>query len=178
MIAKRLPERFGQYEKRTIPRISTLIDARFKKYGFLHTFNADEAAKALEDELSDCLSLKTSQKPPTPSEPKRTRFEFLKYYIAAKLASNRADSIIMLNQYLTKPNAEEDVDPLIYWKNSDEEALKLIAKKYMCVPATSCASERMFSKAGQVVSDSRCALKPQIVNALLFINQNYDLLNT
>ncbi|KAL7724198.1 hypothetical protein ACLKA6_016909 [Drosophila palustris] len=116
MIAKRLPERFGQYEKRTIPRISTLIDARFKKYGFLHTFNADEAAKALEDELSDCLSLKTSQKPPTPPEPKRTRFEFLKFTIAAKPASNRADSIIMLNQYLTKPNAEEDVDPLIYWK--------------------------------------------------------------
>lgn len=116
MIAKRLPERFGQYEKRTIPRISTLIDARFKKYGFLHTFNADEAAKALEDELSDCLSLKTSQKPPTPPEPKRTRFEFLKFKIAAKPTSNRADSIIMLNQYLTKPNAEEDVDPLIYWK--------------------------------------------------------------
>ncbi|KAM8702240.1 hypothetical protein ACLKA7_005103 [Drosophila subpalustris] len=91
-------------------------DARFKKYGFLHTFNADEAAKALEDELSDCLSLKTSQKPPTPPEPKRTRFEFLKFKTAAKPASNRADSIIMLNQYLTKPNAEEDVDPLIYWK--------------------------------------------------------------
>jgi len=36
----------------------------------------------------------------------------------------------------------------------------------------------MFSKAGQVVSDRRCALKPHIVNALLFINQNYDLLNT
>jgi len=111
MIAKTLPERFGQYEKRTIPRISTLIDDRFKKYGFLFTFNADEAAKALENELSDCLSLKTPQKPPT-----RKRFEFLKYKIAAKPASNKADSIIMLNQYLTKQNAEEDVDPLIYWK--------------------------------------------------------------
>ncbi|XP_017060754.1 uncharacterized protein LOC108101060 isoform X2 [Drosophila ficusphila] len=175
-ISKRLPERFAAYEKRTIPKIATLIDPRFKKDGFLQSFNADEAAKALEQELSEKLSSISSNTHSTPPDlPKRARFEFLQSKIASKPSSNRADAIILLRQYLLKANADEDLNPLHFWKNTDEEIWKVMIKKHMCVPATSCESERMFSKAGQLISDRRCSLKPAVVDKLLFINRNMDL---
>lgn len=50
------------------------------------------------------------------------------------------------------------------------------AKKILCAPATSVPSERIFSKAGIVVSDRRSRLKAKNVNMLIFINQNDWLL--
>lgn len=51
LVQKRLVERLDSFETRTIPRIATLVDPRFKKDGFLRSSNADQAAKALELEL-------------------------------------------------------------------------------------------------------------------------------
>jgi len=58
--------------------------------------------------------------------------------------------------------------------NDDFQAFKALAKEYLCVPASSCATERTFSKAGQIISDRRCALKSKTVDQLLFINKNFD----
>ncbi len=49
--------------------------------------------------------------------------------------------------------------------------------KYLCIPATSCAIERVFSKAGEIVSAKRSKLKPKHVNNLIFLNKNYPKLN-
>lgn len=50
---------------------------------------------------------------------------------------------------------------------------KSCALKYLCIPATSTESERMFSKAGLIISDRRSCLKAKTVDMLLFINKNY-----
>jgi len=52
--------------------------------------------------------------------------------------------------------------------NDDFQAFKALAKEYLCVPAS---SEKTFSKAGQIISDRRCALKSKTVDQLLFINK-------
>lgn len=54
--------------------------------------------------------------------------------------------------------------------------VKSCALRYLCIPATSTESERMFSKAGSIISDRRSCLKPKTVDKLLFINKN-DWLN-
>ena len=48
-----------------------------------------------------------------------------------------------------------------------------IARRLLCVPASSTASERLFSTA---VSKIRNSLKPENVDALLFLNKNCSLL--
>ncbi|XP_070138891.1 E3 SUMO-protein ligase ZBED1-like [Drosophila bipectinata] len=174
-LTARMPERFAHYEARTVPRVATILDSRFKKDGFLSQSNADQAAKALENELFNTLS-KTQHDPPTPPnpEPEKKKFTFLQQKVAVKSKSTRTDAIIALRQYLEAPNSPENVEPLEFYKTCPDsmEALKSIAKQYFCVPASSTASERIFSKAGQVISERRSSLKPNIVNKLLFLNKN------
>jgi len=43
---------------------------------------------------------------------------------------------------------------------------------FFCIQASSCESERVFSKAGQTISDRRTRLKPEVVDQLLFLNRN------
>ncbi|XP_034472828.1 zinc finger BED domain-containing protein 4-like isoform X2 [Drosophila innubila] len=172
LVQKRLVERLDSFETRTIPRIATLVDPRFKKDGFLRSSNADQAAKALELEL---LSLKstTPRRPPTPestSNEASSKFSFLQN--KPKVKSTRADAIIATRQYMEKENIPDTCDPLKYWEMTADNELKLVAKKFFCIQASSCESERVFSKAGQTISDRRTRLKHEVVDQLLFLNRN------
>jgi hypothetical protein len=55
--------------------------------------------------------------------------------------------------------------------------LSALAKKYLSIPSTSVSSERIFSKAGNLITKKRTALKPDLVNKLVFLNKNYKHLN-
>ena len=47
-----------------------------------------------------------------------------------------------------------------------------MARKYLCITATSVPSEQLFSTAGNIVSDKRSALLPENVEKLLFLHSN------
>lgn len=69
---------------------------------------------------------------------------------------------------------DKNINPLTWWamNKCNFPMLSCLAKQYLCIPATSVASERAFSKAGYIVSCRRTCLKPTMVNMLLFLNQN------
>lgn len=73
---------------------------------------------------------------------------------------------------ITKPDA--DSNPLDWWKvhGSSYPTLAKLAKKYLCICASSCASERLFSTSGHVASKKRNLLKPNKVNMLVFLARN------
>jgi len=60
---------------------------------------------------------------------------------------------------------------------NDQHLLAKLAKKTLCLPATSTESERMSSKAGEIISKRRTALKSKVVDQLLFINKNWWITN-
>ena len=68
-------------------------------------------------------------------------------------------------------NTEE---PLEWWKLNQHRfpILSSMAKKYLCIPATSVPCERLFSDAGTVVDRKRCSLDPNNVDCLLFLHCN------
>jgi len=52
-----------------------------------------------------------------------------------------------------------------------------VAKRYLCAPPTSVASERLFSSASRVITDRRNRLAPKKADMLLFIKHNLALIN-
>lgn len=79
-----------------------------------------------------------------------------------------------LSSYLQSASVESDRDPLQWWKEHEDifPALSHLAKKYLCVPATSSPSERVFSCSGNIVTCHRASLKPEAVDRLVFLAQN------
>lgn len=69
-----------------------------------------------------------------------------------------------------------DQDPLLFWKEkyAAMPLLTKLARKVLCIPATSTPSERVFSVAGLTITNKRSNLAPQNVNKIIFIHDNYD----
>jgi len=75
-----------------------------------------------------------------------------------------------LHQPLLPPTS----NPFLWWKINTEQFSSLVpvALKYFSIPGTSVCSERMFSKAGQVVTARRQRLSPHPVEKLVFLHDN------
>ena len=52
-------------------------------------------------------------------------------------------------------------------------SLAKLAKRYLAMPATEVASERIFSIAGLTITKLRSQLDPGTVDAVIFLNKNY-----
>ena len=79
-----------------------------------------------------------------------------------------------LQSYLQAGSLDTEADPLEWWKASQSlyPRLSKLARKYLCIPATSAASGRVFSTGGNVVTCLRSSLKPDQVNRLVFLAKN------
>ena len=61
-------------------------------------------------------------------------------------------------------------DPLEWWRcHSNFKLLSLVAKRILCIPATSASSERVFSDAGNVISEERSRLAPDVASSLILL---------
>jgi len=71
-----------------------------------------------------------------------------------------------------------DLDILEYWKSKETDLplLAQVAKKYYGIPITSASSERLFSAAGNVITSSRTLLNTDKAEQLIFIHDNFWLL--
>ncbi|EXX53730.1 hypothetical protein RirG_241240 [Rhizophagus irregularis DAOM 197198w] len=73
-----------------------------------------------------------------------------------------------LNRYLQLP-IDEGTDPLIWWQahSSEFPVLCNIARDFLCIQATSVASEQAFSVAGNTITKTRNRLLPETARACL-----------
>ena len=68
-----------------------------------------------------------------------------------------------------------DIDILAYWK-SQEKVLPLLsrfARRYFGIPVSSASSERLFSAAGNVITENRTLLSTERAEQLIYIHDNY-----
>lgn len=54
-------------------------------------------------------------------------------------------------------------------------ALTSLAIQYLTCPASTVASERLFSMAGNILTESRNRLSPDKLDKLLFLHQNLEI---
>lgn len=91
-----------------------------------------------------------------------------------RILPKRARAGEELTRYLQEETIDTSDDPLAWWRNNEARypLLATVAKKYLCICATSTPSERVFSTAGNIVTPIRSSLKPDKVNMLVFLAKN------
>lgn len=79
-------------------------------------------------------------------------------------------------QFRSQPPLGLEADPLSWWAGRQGlfPQLAAVAKKYLCVPATSVASERVFSASSMVLTKFRSSLTDEHVDELVFLMKNKD----
>ena len=184
-----LEEKYSNPDTSTLLDICTFLDPRFKMDYVPECDRIDLKAKItvetmLVAEKRGNTSTTTQQQQTAedtsgdgvqgPQCKKRRLADILKKPKSSE--SERPDQVVEkeVDRYLQSPQTETDSSPLEWWKIHSEHYpnLEIVARKYLCVCATSVMSERVFSTSGYVVSDRRSCLKPHRVNMLVFLAKN------
>jgi hypothetical protein len=65
-------------------------------------------------------------------------------------------------------------DPFTWWQDNKLQysALVGVVRKYLGIPATEVASERVFSTAGNIITSRRTRLLPENAEKLVFLHHN------
>ncbi|XP_075151908.1 E3 SUMO-protein ligase ZBED1-like isoform X2 [Haematobia irritans] len=122
-LTQRVQKRLFPYEERTVARLGTLLDPRFKKEGFRCISNADKGTHFLQNEIS--VMVKTNSNETETAEPSTSKnmspesqqplLTFVQNKIANKVRTSHVDAIISVRQYMENENIPIANDPLKYW---------------------------------------------------------------
>lgn len=169
--------RFKNIENHCILGKATILDPRFKTYGFQEQYAADKHVKQLDFELEQ-LSPKTSSTtdnsesgPPPPK--RKPESEFWKVLSKRKAESEKAkkSTASELYVYLAEEIEDFSIDVFSWWGRNSLKfpLLSQLAFKYLCGTATSIPSGQLFTKTGDNVTSRRACLKPSHMEMLTMI---------
>lgn len=137
----------------------------------------------LEEVKAFCISEITKSVSSSPSpihyltfdEPPQEFQLFFSNFIQANLSATESISDEVNRYSYLRMNIDMNFDVLQWWQNHTSEYPRLhkIAQKILSIPASSAASERVFSAAGNIITKKRNRIDPQTVNNLLFLNSVY-----
>ena len=89
------------------------------------------------------------------------------------------DSVVValddeVGEYLKLHEIHINSDPLVWWDEKKDKfpILSNLAQKYLAVSATSTASERLFSDAGNLITNKRTRIKPKLFKKIIFLKRN------
>uniref|UniRef100_A0A672FGU6 BED-type domain-containing protein n=1 Tax=Salarias fasciatus TaxID=181472 RepID=A0A672FGU6_SALFA len=181
-----LAKRYSSAQDKSMLHSSSFLDPRFKALPFLTVEDQLEiqANRHLNLEESGCDTTVTPQADTEEGPAPKRRPSALVTLLgktftevsgAHRSASTRAEE--ELKKYLEAPPLSLSENPLSWWR-IHETAFPLLArqaKRYLCIPGTSVAAERVFSTAGDIVTAQRSSLTPAHVGQLLFLQKNLNL---
>ena len=175
-----MSQRFGSnMEEKNVLAIATLLDPRFKKLPFSSESSVEKMSRqiisdatTLSSQLEETVDQSTSQAQAVSTT---GIWEFFDLQ-AAQSTSRRAlgiSAMTELKQYFKIPVIKREENPLLWWRQNGHffPALQNVARVYLSTVATSVPSERLFSKAGELVSTKRNRIKPKHVSMFLFFEQ-------
>lgn len=183
VLESELSTRFNLIEENQIFSQSTVLDPRFKKHGFQNQSSYNKACAALRDLAGRISSANiaeredhTSSMPPLPKKSRSSIWDSFDKKMSEVLINTNptAGGIIEVDKYLEEPILPRHMDPLKWWLKKKDAYPRLfeIVLRRLCISATSVPSERVFSKAGQILNERRNRLSGKKVSQLLFLKNN------
>ena len=189
-------QQYGSSDINKLLDIATFLDPRFKHYK-----DDDQKKKEIEEliklevlqiagtvETASDIQVINNDEGPVAKKSRLGKFLGKKYGIGVMHSdsSSGTNSVTRLTplekannellMYLQYPQLEVEECPLNWWKKEyiHLPMLSSLAQKFLCICATSVASERTFSTGGNIVTSKRNCLKPHVVDQLVFLAQNLD----
>uniref|UniRef100_A0A3P9JS10 Zinc finger protein 37 n=1 Tax=Oryzias latipes TaxID=8090 RepID=A0A3P9JS10_ORYLA len=175
-----LRREFDGLEENPVLSLATLLDPRFKTIGFRCQEKAQQAVQTLTAECAalvrpaaDRPAERPAQQTSTGEDRKVSTFCPPAFNLWKSLddqasmvrthSNATADATLEVQRYMADPPLERSQDPLVYWKEHKNiyPHLFSLAKKHLCIPASSVPFEHVFSKAGEVFSRKRNRLSPK-----------------
>ncbi|XP_055845418.1 E3 SUMO-protein ligase ZBED1-like isoform X2 [Episyrphus balteatus] len=173
-----MSEHFNEIEFNDLFASSTLLDPRFKKYGFSNDLAFEEAytnLKALvsndplkDDELEGELLI------PMNSRKSGIIWQDFDEKVNEVIKSSDPLTDDELDDYLKEPLLHRSKSPLKWWNDRKTIYPKMyeIVKKRLCIIANSVPGELLFSEIGQNVIKRRNMLNGNCVPQFVFLNFN------
>ena len=148
----------------------SFVDPRFKQL----YCTSDESVKLVISEMESIVSNnEESASVSDDSAPPTNKGKFSKIFGTVTLPSSTSESMsptqkvmLKIETYMQYQTLHIDQCPLEWWKIEAHRmpVLSKVARKYLCICDSSVASERMFSKGGNIVTAKRNGLKPEMWN--------------
>ena len=144
----------------------------------IHAKIKEELKKLAENDVTHSAELESP--PAKRFKCENTLFDWLDDIVKPSTSENQESREtkcdVEFMHYLSEPDSKQD--PLLWWKTKESvfPFLSKLAKKYLCIPASSVPSERIFSTAGYLVNRQRAALSADNVDMLLFLHKNMNQL--
>jgi hypothetical protein len=160
--------------------IPSILDSRFKSLDFVlpeqklkteqHLHQLFNQEKEKQKKASDIPN--TSEAPDISNNSELKKRKTLMERLAK-------DSVVTapgndVNEYFQMYEISIKSDPLIWWNEKKDKfpILSNLAQKYLAVSATSTASERLFSDAGNLLTNKRTCMKPKLFKKIMFLKRN------
>lgn len=182
MLLEEFSKRFCTIEQVSLLAIATILDPRFKNINFVDKIACAYAQNKLTRIINETIisSLENSDASATMVETDNNTTQetcFWSYderlaniskkkFIEKQDNSQTADD---LRYYLNQTVISINEYPIKYWTLHSESILSNIAKKYLAIISTSVPSERLFSKAGNSLTEARNRLSVKHLQQLLFL---------
>lgn len=183
VLLREMETRFNAIEDDELVTISTLLDPRFKTLGFSDKASAEKACNFLKQKVS----LASTTSPQVTGELTDDNSALSKSFSSIlwgefdeevnKLRGTTnltAVSVLEVDKYLQEPIINRLCNPLVWWNDRKfvYPLLYQIMKKHLCIVPTSVPCERIFSKAGQIITERRSRLLSSKIKQIVFLGHN------
>mgnify|MGYP000209209441 CR=1 FL=1 len=172
-----LEKRFKGIEEHLIFSQATLLDPRLKKQGFSEARYFERAKQSL---IAHCQKFHptapTTNPESTATIQKSSIWDEFDQSVKelVTLPNPKVAAIVEVDKYIQEPLLPRKENPLVWWSERRQiyPSLFALVKSRLPIVATSVPCERIFSKAGQTITERRNRLSGKRVEQILFLNAN------
>ncbi|XP_064117699.1 zinc finger BED domain-containing protein 4-like [Macrobrachium nipponense] len=171
-----LDRKFPTLESIYLQGAATLLDPRLKKLHFVDEGNLKSIQSRLQLSMRGSQQQTDARPAPQPANTSQDKQPSTNLWTdhdeivrqSLQAAAPCVGLNVDLRRYLEEPIIPRDSDPICWWKDHSQ-LLPLMTdpvKKILCIPTTSVPSERVFSRAGELLSERRNHLSDENVSML------------
>ena len=182
-----IEKHFSRDEQRSLMEMCTFLDPRFKDLSFLNKTSRELVHTTVKNFYSKidnvCDDVTESNEPPTKKCRSEANYESNDIYVVMfgedfinrcrnqnQPTSTKVKLQHEINRYVNDPVQDIKSSPLEWWKVNELRfpLLGQMAKKFLGVSASSVPCERLFSNAGNIITEKRSRLTPSNAEMMIF----------